>query len=300
MKIKTKMVRGMIPQVRLDCENSRKLALALNSFPLVIPIYDLICNDTGKPNQLFKKIKDCGGLHNFLNYSGTIILSSIMRDDLIKKIKLPEEYAEIIKGSKPNFYFTPDGLTYENKDEDSLKEIIRLSKLTLKLKELCPEIQPIGLVKGSNYLQIKAHKNFLKKLGVKVFAFHTGDFFRNGDEKRIQTAKYYCSLIKEEGNLLMLYGLGSPKRMLEFSFADFFITYTHFVTARNGNIFEGSKKINYSNMSVYEAAIYNFKELSNHLKKLQYQTKLFIGGECKWAVGQQEQQYIIQSLKVKA
>jgi len=231
VKIKTKMTRGMIPLVRLDCENSRKLARALDSPIIFIPLYDLITDTTAEPNELFEKIKFCGGIHKFLDYHGIIILSLIMRDDLIWK-SCPEKYAEIINGIKPNTYTSVDGGTYYKEDLKSWKEVIRLSKETKKLIELCPDIKPIGQVKGCNSIQIKLHLEYLKKLGINIFMFHVGDFFRNGDESMIQQAKYFCSLIKDENNTLFLYGLGSPRRMLEFSFADFFITYTHFVTAR--------------------------------------------------------------------
>lgn len=292
------MARGMIPLVRLDCENSRKLARAINSPIIFIPLYDLITDTTAEPNELFEKIKSCGGIHKFLDYPGIVILSLIMRDDLIWK-SFPKKYATIIKGIKPDAYTLVDGATYNKQEYKSYKELIRLSEETKELLKLCPDILPIGQVKGCNSMQIKLHLEYLKQLGIKIFIFHVGDFFRNGDESMIQQAKYFCSLIKDENNTLLLYGLGSPRRMLEFSFADFFVTYSHFVSARNGKIFAGTKKVNYSNMSVYEAAAYNFKELSNHLKTLNYQTKLFSGGKCRWAVAQQELQFIIQNQAVK-
>jgi len=292
------MTRGIIPLVRLDCENSRKLARALNSPVIFIPIYDLISDTNAEPNELFQKIKSQGGIHNFFNYKGIVVLSLIMRDDLIWK-SLPKKYAKIINGIKPDAYTTVDGATYNKEELKSFNELIRLSDETRELLKLCPNIKPIGHIKGCNSEQIKLHFEYFKQLGINVFIFHVGDFFRNGDESMIQQAKHFCSLIKQEDNMLFLYGLGSPKRMVEFSFADFFVTYGHFVNARNGKIFAGTRKINYSNMSVYEAAVYNFKELSNHLKKLKYQTKLFTGGKCAWVAGQQEPQFIIQSLKVK-
>ena len=295
------MVNRIISLVRLSCENSIKLAKAINSPIIVIPVYDLISDATATPNSLFKRIKKLGGFHSALDYNGIVILSFIMRDDLIEKFKLPEQYAEIINGLKPDFYFTPDGLTYEKQDNKSFFEIIRILLLTAQLIKLCPNITPIGLVKGANETQIKAHRDSLKKLGINKFVFHTGDFFRNGSPDMIQRAKYYCSIIKRDGNPLMLYGFGSPKLMLEFSFVDYFITYTHFVNAKHRKSFVGTEKEKYSNKPVYELALHNFKELSNHLKKLRYQTKLFIGGKCKWEgeLQDQEPQLVVQSQKVK-
>lgn len=292
------MVREIVPLIRLSCRNSIKLAKAINSPIIVIPIYDLISDSTANPNEVFKKIKEAGGLHKFLDYNGIIILSSIMKDDLIRKFNSPEQYAEIINSSRPEFYFTPDGTTYESKENVPLTEIVRLSKLTMKLVQLC-SARPIGLVKGSNSHHIRQHRDFLKSLGINIFAFHASDFFRQGNDNMIRRAKHYCSLIKKEDNLLLIYGLGSPKLMLEFSFSDFFITYTHFVNAKYGKIFSGKKKEEFSNMSVYEAAFHSFKELSIQLKKLKYQTKLFTGGKNKWEEDLQEPQFVIQNQKIK-
>ena len=291
--------------MRLSCEKSIKLAKAINPPLVVIPLYDFICNSTAKPNGLFKKIKEAEGIHKYFDYNGLVILSTIMRDDLIKKFILPEQYEEIINGLCPDYYFTPDGETYEKRENKSLREIIRLISITPQIIKLCQNSKPIGLVKGCNRSQILFHKNFLNKLGIKIFAFHTGDFFKNGDKNMIQRAKLYCSLIKEKDNFLILYGLGAPSRMLEFSFSDMFITYNHFVNAKHKKIFINKKKIKLFKDSlqkdfVYRAALYNFKELSKYVSDLKYQTKL-IGGKHKWVGDKQDQklQPIIKSQKVQ-
>jgi hypothetical protein len=157
----------------------------------------------------------------------------------------------------------------------------------------CPDVKPIGHVKGCNSVQIKLHLEYLKGLGINTFMFHVGDFFRNSDESMIQQAKYFCSLIKEENNTLLLYGLGCPKKMLEFSFADFFITYGHFVNARNGKTFNNGIKQKSNNDSVYDVALHNFEEMTKSLKSLKKQTKLFSGGKCRWEGGMQDQEPLI-------
>jgi len=294
------MTKGLIPLTRLDCKNSKKLARAINSPVIVIPIYDLLTNVTAEFNKTFKDIKICGGIHNYLNYNGFVILSLIMRDDLIRKSR-PKKYAEIINTIKPDTYTTVDGGTYNNQDTESWKEIIRLSNETRELIELCPEIKPIGHIKGCNPVQIKLHLEYLKGLGINTFMFHVGDFFRNSDESMIQQAKYFCSIIKEKNNTLLLYGLGCPKKMLEFSFADYFITYGHFVNARNGKKFTNGIKQKSNNDSVYEVALHNFEEMTKSLKSLKKQTKLFSGGECKWVGDMQDQeaQLVIQKQKAR-
>jgi len=293
-----KMTRGIVPLVRLSCKRSINLAKAINPPLIVIPIYDLICNISTEPNKLFYEIESCGGIHNFLDYPGVVILSLIMRDDLILKFS-PEKYAQIIRGFKPDTYTTVDGGTYKNEDKKSFKELIRLSNETKELMRLCPEIKPIGHVKGCNSSQVKLHLEYLENLGITTFIFHVGDFSRNGDDSLIQQAKHFCSLIKNDRNTLLVYGVGSPRKMLDFSFADVFITYSHFVNARYGKIFRGTKKVKFNGLSVYEAALHNFNEFLKYLKGLRYQTKLFQGGECKWVEALPEQQSIIQNPKIR-
>lgn len=292
------MTKEIVPLIRLDCKRSIELARSINRKIIVVPIYDLILESNAKPNQKFKKIKKAGGIHNYLNYNGIIILSLIMKDEIIWKC-LPEQYAEIINGIMPDAYTTIDGGTYDKEELESIQEIIRISKETKKLISLCPNIKPIGHVKGCNKSQIKLHLNFLKSLGINTFLFHTGDFFRKGDKEMMNKAKTFCSLIKKDKNILFVYGVGTPKRMLEFSFCDLFITYNHFVTARYGKIFKEKKKHEYSNMDVYEATAHNFKELSNYLEDLKYQTKLLDGGKNKWGEDMLDQELTMQNQKAK-
>ena len=293
------MVKGIAPLIRLDCKRSIALAKALNRKIIVIPIYDLILQSNANPNQKFKEIQEAGGIHNYLDYNGFVILSLIMRDSVIWRC-LPEQYAKIIKGIFPDAYTTIDGATYDKKDLKSIQEIIRISKETKRLISLCPSnIKPIGHVKGCNKTQIKFHLNFLEGLGISTFLFHTGDFFKTGHKETINKAKTFCSLIKKRNNTLFIYGLGAPKRMLEFSFCDLFITYNHFITARYGKIFMEKRKRKYSKMDVYEVAEHNFKELSSYVKDLKYQTKLFNGGKNKWGADQLEQEIIVQDQKNK-
>lgn len=292
------MVKGLIPLTRLDCKNSKKLAIAINSPVIVIPIYDLLTNATAEFNKTFKDVKACGGIHSYLNYNGFVILSLIMRDDLIWKSG-PKKYAEIINTIKPDTYTTVDGGTYNNQDTKSWKEVIRLSNETKELIDLCPEVKPIGHIKGCNPVQIKLHLKYLKGLGINTFMFHVGDFFRNSDKSMIQQAKYFCSLIKEKNNTLLLYGLGCPKKMLEFSFADYFITYGHFVNAINGKKFINGIKQKSSNNSVYEVALHNFWEMTKSLNSLREQTKLFSGGKCRWGEEMQDQEPLIIFQKQK-
>ncbi len=294
------MIKTIFPIVRLDYRKTLDIARAVNSPVIVVRVQDVISKKTGNPNYIFKNIKKLGGIHNFLDYNGIIILSLIMRDDLIWKFS-PKQYAEIIRGLKPDTYTTVDGATYYKKEKQSFKELLRLSKETRELLTLCPDIKPLGQVKGCNSTQIKLHLKFLKSLGINHFIFHVGDFFREGDESMIQQAKHFCSLIKNKTNKLFLYGFGSQKRLIDFSFADGYITYSHVVTTKSGKHFIGKRKEKFNNKDFYQASIDNLKQMILNLKDIAKQTKLFSGGECKWVEDMQEQelQFIIQKQKVR-
>lgn len=282
---------SLIPVVKLNYNKS--FELVKNAPAIVVRLQDMLTKKSANPNYLFKEICSYGGLHNFLNYPGVIILSLIMKDELIQKLKT-EKCAEMINSLNPNFYTTSDGATYDKHERDSFMEIIRLSRDTKKLISLCPEIVPIGQVKGCNENQIRFHLNFLESLGIRLFTFHVGDFFRNGDENMIRKAKYFASIIKKENNILFLYGFSTQKRLVEFSFADAYITYGHMVTAKNGMKFNGTKREKFSNKSFFEIASHNFNQMLLNVNNIKNQTKLFVGGKCKWAVELVEQELIIQ------
>ncbi|GAH58616.1 unnamed protein product [marine sediment metagenome] len=289
------MVKSIFPLVRLDYPKTIMVAKASKSiFGIVIRAQDLLTQKTCKPNKTFYEIKSSGGIHSYLDYDGIIILSLIMKDYLIEKNN-PKKYAEIIKGILPDAYTSVDGQTYEGKETIAINEIKRISKETLELMKLCPNIPIIGHVKGCNYLQVRLHLSLLKRLGLKNFIFHVGDFLRNGDENMINKAKYLSSIIKKGGGFLLLYGIGSEKRFLEFSFADIYITYGHVFNAIKGKYLHNSKKKRYSNQNPMKVALFNLHSLLLKVKDIKKQTKLFVGGKCPWVEEVEEEELTIKN-----
>jgi len=282
------MIKSLIPTVRVDSKTSYHIAKAIHPPVIVVRVQDVISKKTGEPNSIFTEIVEAGGIHNFLNYEGFVILSLIMKDDLIWLFS-SEKYAQIINGLLPDAYTTVDGATYENREIFSERELIRLSKQTIELLHLCPHILPIGQVKGSTSRQIQMHLKLLENLGIEIFLFHTGDFLRQGDRNMIQKAKHFASLIKKKGHTLILSGMGAQRHLTSFSFADAFITYSHIVNAQHGKRFEGTRKIKSFGGKFVGTAIHNLKQMILNLKKIQTQTKLYSGGELLWAEAQQEQ-----------
>src|SRR3989344_1239909 len=225
------MMKQIIPLIRLDDPGSFIPARATNSRILAIRGQDLITKK-GFPNSRFYKIKHCGGIHSYLNYNGIVLLSFIMRDDLLEKINTTI-YTDLIDGVKPNYWTTPDCPSYNLERIHSRKQISRSYQMTKEIIALCPDSRPIGHVKGADEEQVRKHYEELHNLGINIFLLHTGDFFRHGDDGQIQKAKHYATIIKKKDNILLLYGFGSQKRLEEFSFADGCLTFSHYVAALN-------------------------------------------------------------------
>lgn len=276
----------LIPIINL---NDRTTFGVLDAVPvnfIVVRLQDLVSKKTFEFNKTFNDVMAAGGLHNFLHYSGPIVLSLIMKDEIIKNFN-PQKYAIAINSLRPNSYTTVDGETYSREHSISMTEINRIHKENIELIRLCPRHLPIGLVKGCTDNQLELHIEYLKSLGIKDFIFHVGDFLRHGDDSMINKARGFCSRIRGHARYLMLYGMGSQKRLLQLSFADAYISFNHFVTAINGMKFIGTNKVKYSGGYNNNIMIENFMEMHKNVSLLSEQKKLFDGGENKW-VGELE------------
>jgi hypothetical protein len=261
------------PIIKLDARETFDVLRVLPIELATVRLQDLVLKDTFRFKKTYYDIVSAGGLHNFLHFRGQILLSLIMRDEIIAQFT-PKKYAMAINSLIPDFYMTINGETYEREYSLSLREIKRIHADNKILVALCSKYQPIGLVKGCTEKQIELHINLLKSLGIKDFALHVGDFFRHGDVTMIRKARSYASIIRRHAKRLILYGMGAQERLLEFSFADVYVSFNHFVTAKNGMMFVGTKKIKYSGSYDPKIVISNFVEMYKNLNSLSIQMKL--------------------------
>lgn len=264
---------------------------------LVVRLQDLISPFTFEFNNVFYKIKEANGIHNFLGFNGKIILSLVMKDVFIHQFD-EDRYAEVINTLKPDFYTTVDGETYEGEIETSKQEIKRCFIETAKLITLCPNSKPIGQVKGCSKHHLLCHIHLLKSIGINDFIFHVGDFFRNGEPIMRQLAKEYALLIRKYADTLILYGMGSQKRLLEFSFADAYITFNYFVKAINGKKYARVNKMDY--LGGYSPSIvkHNLIEMIKNVANIKKQKKLIEGGVCLWEEVKEEQEQLMLKAEV--
>jgi len=261
------------PIIRLDYRDSFKV-LDIIPIPIVtVRLQDLLSERTFTVNKTYRDIVSKGGLHSYLDFEGKILISLIMKDKMIANLDV-KTYAKAINSLKPDFFTTLDGETYEGEYCNSWEELNRINSQNQTLLKLCPTSKPIGLVKGCSKKQIESHANFLNSLGIYDLIFHVGDFLRNGDLTMIRKARSYCCTIRKKAQRLFLYGMGAQEKLIEFSFADVFITYNHFVTAINGMQFKKTKKTKYQGKYQPNIMINNFSEMHNNLNRIKYQTRL--------------------------
>ncbi len=271
----------LIPVVRVS-EPLTWLHKKLGMSVVVVRLQDFVSRSTFELNSFFDSVSVAGGLHKYLGFEGAIILSLVMRDDIIAHFK-PEKYAQVINALKPTCWTSADGETYDCEHKRAGLEIERCLAQTKQIMELCPGIPVIGHVKGCTPAQILDHCRRLKEIGIKDFLVHTGDFLRNSNNDNIVKVRGFAQLIRREARTLFLYGIGSPRRFLEFSFADAFITFKHFVSATHGIKHVGCKEIKNSKGYTPELIHENFVELQTCLHNLKKQTRLFDnGGVCLW------------------
>jgi hypothetical protein len=212
-----------------------------------------------------------------LGFDGKILLSLIMRDEIIANFG-PKLYAEAINSLTPDSFTTVDGETYEGEVLLSSKELERINLENQELIKLATKFKPVGLVKGCTPHQIENHTILLKTLGIDEFIFHIGEFLRNHDANMIKRARLYSSIIRKHVGTLILYGLGSQKRLIEFSFADRYVTFRHYISAVNRLKCVGAKKIRYQGGFDSQIVAHNFVQLYNNVKSLKSQNKLHAEG----------------------
>ncbi len=268
------------PIVRLDDKSTMNIWRAIPVKFLTVRLQDILKGSSADFNKTFYEILAAGGVHNYLEFNGPVVLSAIMRDYLISKLGI-DGYVEAINVLKPDYYTTPDCETYEGFVKSSWREIDRILEMTKDIMSSCPYSEPIGQVKGCNEYQVDYHIQKLKEMGIDKFVFHVGDFFRNGDKTMINKARFLSSRIRPHTKSLILYGMGSQKKILEFSFADAYVTFGYFTTARYGMMYKGTKKIKYARDYNPSIAMLNLIEMYKNVASIKKQCKL-IGDERKW------------------
>jgi hypothetical protein len=247
--------RQLIPVIKLSEPKTFRPWEKVDCFGVVIKAQHLLSTDGKRTNKTYDMIQAAGGIHAYLEYEGIVILSSIMPDKMIYGFST-KAYVKMIEALRPDFYLTPDGETYLDEPETSALEINRIVGDTAFLIRSCPFSHPIGLVKGCTLQQIDNHTLQLLELGISRFVFHAGEYLCRGTSCATDKGIAFASAIRKRVPWLCIYGIGAMKSLKSFSFADGYITQSHFVNPFYGR-FRDLGRVNNGNREISRDDIMN-------------------------------------------
>jgi hypothetical protein len=240
---------------------------------VVVKAQDLLSPAGTKTNKYFESIKRAGGIHEYLSCETEVVLSSIMPDKMILGFSA-DAYADMIDVLQPDSYYTPDGETYLTKEWISRKEINRVFSDTQFLLRSFPYIKPIGLVKGCNIPQIDDHTNRLLRSGISHFVFHAGDYICRGSSFAIEQAIIFAGSIRQKVPWLVINGGGAMSTLKNFSFADGFVTQSHFVDAFYGRFRDESRTKDEKRSVTRLDIMNNLRNIQRNVTAIQLQKRL--------------------------
>jgi len=240
---------------------------------VVIKAQDLLSPSGRKTNKYFDSIKKAGGIHECLGCEVEVVLSSIMPDKMIYGFSV-EAYADMIDTLQPDYYYTPDGETYLTKEWISRLEINRVFSDSQLLLRTFPNIKPIGLVKGCNLRQIDDHANRLLRSGISHFVFHAGDYLCRGSSSAIEQAIIFAGSIRQKVPWLVINGAGAMSTLKNFSFADGFVTQSHFVDAFYGRFCDSPRTDDDKRAISRDDIMNNLRNIQRNVSAIQLQKRL--------------------------
>lgn len=265
--------RQLIPVIKLSEPKTFRPWERVDCFGVVIKAQHLLSADGKRTNGVFDNIQSAGGIHSYIGYEGIVILSSIMPDKAIYGFSA-NAYVAMIDTLRPDFYLTPDGETYLDEFEISALEIDRIVRDTESLMESCPYSHPIGLVKGCTLQQIDNHTMQLLERGLSRFVFHAGEYLCRGTSCATEKGITFASSIRKRVPWLGIYGIGAMKSLRSFSFADCFITQSHFVNPYYGR-FRDSERMNNDSQEISRNDIMNeLIHISHDISAIELQSTL--------------------------
>lgn len=226
----------VVPILKIGEVASQSVCDGFAAKAIVVPAQQLLSLATGKPNKRFQKIVAAGGLHPHLRYEHPIILSLVMKDELIAKCETAT-LIELIRQTRPDFFTTPDGETYDGEPETSRREINRMLTSTDQLLAANLKAVPIGHIKGCNTMMIDEHQQALAQRGIDLFFFHLTDFLRGHSKTMTNIGIGHVLHIKQKGVPLLVQGCGW-RNHLRLNVADGIVTNSHLIAAIKGINFE--------------------------------------------------------------
>jgi hypothetical protein len=171
---------------------------------IFVPLWQLLLNE-----DVLSKAS-CMGLHDYLGFDGKILLSTVMPDELIDKLRM-DDYSMLIKDLRPDATMVPDNYTYTDVPlHQSWSQTIRLASFANDFLEL--DIPTIGLIKGGNLRQMEWIIRREVEMGYVSFVMPARELYNEGSID--EYLPYVLTTIKrstrahEKKFELLLYGIG--------------------------------------------------------------------------------------------
>lgn len=136
-----------VPEIDTQDEKSWFWNEGIKLPAIFVPLWQLLVNENVLSNATSK------GLHDYLGFDGKILLSTVMQDEFIDKLKR-QDYFQLITDLRPDATMVPDNYTYTDVPlYQSWTQTIRLVTFANDFLDL--QLPVIGLVKGADTHQIR-------------------------------------------------------------------------------------------------------------------------------------------------
>lgn len=219
----------LVPEVDLTDERSWFWKYGTEFEAVFAPLWQLLVNK----DKLSEASRS--GLHDYLGFSGRILLSTVMPDELIDKLD-SDQYFQLIKDLRPDVTMVPDNYTYVDMPlYQSWSQTIRLVTFANDFLDL--DVPVIGLVKGAIAQQYVWALRKQVEMGYVSFALPSRELFKQTLlDGAVMSARYVFDRSRPDAELLF-YGLAYPVRRVKASYSNL----SWFIEANRAHIFRGGK-----------------------------------------------------------
>ena len=193
-----------IPEIDVTDQRSWVWRDGFQVSEVFVPLWQLLTNG----NILIQASRK--GLHDYLDFDGRILLSTVMPDELIDRLET-RDYFRLINDLKPDATMVPDNYTYTDVPlYQSWSQTIRLVSFANDFLKLDTPL--IGLVKGANLCQMDWAVRKQVEMGYSSLAMPARELFE--EERLDEFLPYVLSTLKrsfrrKNGFEFLLYGVGA-------------------------------------------------------------------------------------------
>ncbi|MEM2886123.1 MAG: hypothetical protein QXF24_08560 [Thermoproteota archaeon] len=227
---------SFVPQIDIGNRGSWFWREGIDAPAIFVPLWQMILNGDLLSEALSK------GLHDFLNFNGKILLSTVMPDELIDKLT-KDDYFKLIKELKPDAAMIPDNYTYVDAPlYQSWSQTMRLISLANDFLDL--DIPLIGLIKGANLGQIHVSLSREVEMNYVSFVMPARELFEQGLLGDLLS--HVLIMLKKLGRVnnkkleIVIYGVGRKLGYKGISYSNFswFLEAKHGLYFRDGKLYD--------------------------------------------------------------